>query len=227
MLQVDYIIDCTGLEADIAEHRVLADLLEHSGAGRNVLDRLDVERTFEVRGTRSGGAASTRAARRRSAAISPARTRCSGCSSPRARSPTTWLGSGWSPARLEALDRRMVSLGAEPAAARGDAEMVPTFGGASRRGASSSCSSASRGRCSSRTSARAARARASATSTTRRYWVLLEVGDRRALFWDPLYHVLMQFRWEKDWPIMFGLLVGSPRGFSPTAARARSARPPG
>jgi hypothetical protein len=50
----DFIVDCTGLEADISEHRVLADLLQHSGAGRNVLDRLDVERTFEVRGTRSG-----------------------------------------------------------------------------------------------------------------------------------------------------------------------------
>ena len=49
----NFVIDCTGLEADIAEHRVLADLIEHSGAGRNVLDRLDVERTFEVRGTRS------------------------------------------------------------------------------------------------------------------------------------------------------------------------------
>ena len=49
-----YIIDCTGLEADIAEHRVLADLLQHSGAGRNPLGRLDVERHFEVKGTRSG-----------------------------------------------------------------------------------------------------------------------------------------------------------------------------
>lgn len=47
------VIDCTGLEADISEHRVLADLLEHSGAGRNPLDRLDVDRTFEVRGTRN------------------------------------------------------------------------------------------------------------------------------------------------------------------------------
>jgi len=47
------VIDCTGLEADIAEHRVLADLLEHSNAGRNPLVRLDVDRTFEVRGTRS------------------------------------------------------------------------------------------------------------------------------------------------------------------------------
>jgi hypothetical protein len=47
------VIDCTGLEADIREHRVLADLLDHGGAGRNPLNRLDVERTFEVRGTRT------------------------------------------------------------------------------------------------------------------------------------------------------------------------------
>jgi hypothetical protein len=52
-VQVMGVIDCTGLEADIREHRVLADLLDHSGAGRNPLGRLDVERTFEVRGTRS------------------------------------------------------------------------------------------------------------------------------------------------------------------------------
>ena len=51
--QVTGVIDCTGLEADIREHRVLADLLDHGGAGRNPLGRLDVERTFEVRGTRS------------------------------------------------------------------------------------------------------------------------------------------------------------------------------
>jgi hypothetical protein len=49
-----FVIDCTGLEADIAEHRVLADLIDHSGAGRNPKGRLDVERDFEVRGTRSG-----------------------------------------------------------------------------------------------------------------------------------------------------------------------------
>lgn len=51
---VNYMIDCTGLEADIREHRVLADLLDHSGAGRNPKNRLDVDRTFEVIGTRSG-----------------------------------------------------------------------------------------------------------------------------------------------------------------------------
>lgn len=53
-LDADFIIDCTGLEGDIREHRVLADLLDHSGAGRNPLGRLDVERTFEVRGTANG-----------------------------------------------------------------------------------------------------------------------------------------------------------------------------
>jgi hypothetical protein len=52
-LPADFIIDCTGLEADIAEHRLLADLLQHSGAGRNPVGRLDVERSFEVRGTAS------------------------------------------------------------------------------------------------------------------------------------------------------------------------------
>ena len=53
-VEVDFVIDCTGLEADIAEHRLLKDLLEHSGAGRNPIGRLDVERNFELRGTRSG-----------------------------------------------------------------------------------------------------------------------------------------------------------------------------
>jgi hypothetical protein len=53
----DFIIDCTGLEADIAEHRVIADLLQHSGAGRNPLGRLEVERHFEVKGTASGDGA--------------------------------------------------------------------------------------------------------------------------------------------------------------------------
>ena len=26
------------------------------------------------------------------------------------------------------------------------------------------------------------------------------------LFWEPIYHFLMQFRWEKDWPAFFHLL---------------------
>jgi hypothetical protein len=30
--------------------------------------------------------------------------------------------------------------------------------------------------------------------------------------WELLYHLLMQWRWEKDWPTMFGLLTGIPEG---------------
>lgn len=53
-LRADYVIDCTGLDGDVAEHRVLRDLLEHGGAQRNPLNRLDVERSFELRGSGSG-----------------------------------------------------------------------------------------------------------------------------------------------------------------------------
>lgn len=54
-LPASYVIDATGLEADITEHRLLADLLDHSGAGRNVLGRLDVSPSFAVRGVDSEG----------------------------------------------------------------------------------------------------------------------------------------------------------------------------
>jgi hypothetical protein len=32
------------------------------------------------------------------------------------------------------------------------------------------------------------------------------------VFWELLYHFLMQFRWEKDWPTLFGLLTVVPEG---------------
>jgi hypothetical protein len=50
----DFIIDCTGLEADMSEHRVLADLLQYGGARRNHAGRLAVGRNFEVIGAESG-----------------------------------------------------------------------------------------------------------------------------------------------------------------------------
>lgn len=56
-LEVDFVIDCTGLEADIAEHRLLKDLLEHGGASRNPVGRLNVDRNFELIGAASGGGA--------------------------------------------------------------------------------------------------------------------------------------------------------------------------
>lgn len=36
--------------------------------------------------------------------------------------------------------------------------------------------------------------------------VVLGVG------WEFVYHFLQQFRWEKDWPTLFGLLTGLPEG---------------
>jgi len=32
------------------------------------------------------------------------------------------------------------------------------------------------------------------------------------IVWELIYHLLMQWRWEKDWPSMFGLLTGIPEG---------------
>ena len=54
-IDAQFIIDATGLEGNIEDHRLLADLLEHSGAGRNPKGRLDVEPWFEVRHLRSRG----------------------------------------------------------------------------------------------------------------------------------------------------------------------------
>jgi hypothetical protein len=51
----DFVIDCTGLNAEITESALLADLLEHSGARCNrPTGRLEVSREFEVVGTASG-----------------------------------------------------------------------------------------------------------------------------------------------------------------------------
>ena len=39
--------------------------------------------------------------------------------------------------------------------------------------------------------------------TFRALAVVIVVG---AVVWEPIYHLLQQFRWEKDWPIGFALL---------------------
>ena len=41
--------------------------------------------------------------------------------------------------------------------------------------------------------------------------VLLIVGVV-GLAWELLYHLLQQWRWEKDWPTLFGLVLGVPEG---------------
>jgi hypothetical protein len=43
------------------------------------------------------------------------------------------------------------------------------------------------------------------------YLVLLSVAVVGVL-WELLYHLLMQWRWEKDWPTLFGLVEGVPEG---------------
>ena len=43
------------------------------------------------------------------------------------------------------------------------------------------------------------------------YGVLLVVGVLGVL-WEVAYHGLMQFRWEKDWPTLFGLVTALPEG---------------
>lgn len=53
-LRADFLIDCTGLDGDVTEHPVLADLLGPGGAGRNPLGRLAVDRAFRLSGAESG-----------------------------------------------------------------------------------------------------------------------------------------------------------------------------
>jgi hypothetical protein len=43
------------------------------------------------------------------------------------------------------------------------------------------------------------------------FLVLLSVAVIGVL-WELLYHFLMQWRWEKDWPTLFGLVEGIPEG---------------
>ena len=43
------------------------------------------------------------------------------------------------------------------------------------------------------------------------YGVLLIVGVL-GIVWELIYHGLMQFRWEKDWPTLFGLVTAVPEG---------------
>ncbi|WP_117215152.1 hypothetical protein [Allorhizocola rhizosphaerae] len=54
LVRADYVIDCTGLIGEVEEHHVLRDLLEHGGAARNPLGRLDVDQRFRLRGAENG-----------------------------------------------------------------------------------------------------------------------------------------------------------------------------
>ncbi|MDH4146645.1 MAG: hypothetical protein OEY23_15915, partial [Acidimicrobiia bacterium] len=51
---------------------------------------------------------------------------------------------------------------------------------------------------------------------------LFEVALLGVIVWEPIYHLAQQFRWEKDWPIMFALLVGIPEAVLVWLALPRS-----
>ncbi|MGH9076909.1 MAG: hypothetical protein ACRDY0_05555 [Acidimicrobiales bacterium] len=38
------------------------------------------------------------------------------------------------------------------------------------------------------------------------------VAGLGVVVWEPIYHLLMQFRWEKDWPPVFVILEAVPEG---------------
>lgn len=55
----------------------------------------------------------------------------------------------------------------------------------------------------------------------RAMYAVLAIVLALGLLWELLYHALQQFRWEKDWPTLFGLLLGIPEGLAAYAvARA-------
>ena len=47
--------------------------------------------------------------------------------------------------------------------------------------------------------------------------VVLAAVALLGLAWELLYHLLQQFRWEKDWPTLFGLLTAVPEGLAVAA----------
>ena len=117
-VHADYIIDCTGLNADVAEHQVLGDLLEHGGAQLNAIKRIDVDEAFGVawRGQRHGAGIrhrsglARRAVPRRGHLPRPADRRTGG----RRRHRPAWLlptaRPGVIAGRLVALDDRPADL---------------------------------------------------------------------------------------------------------------------
>lgn len=44
------------------------------------------------------------------------------------------------------------------------------------------------------------------------FQALLIVAIVGAFVWEPIYHLLQQFRWEKDWPTGLGLVTGLSEG---------------
>ena len=216
-IEADYIIDGTGLEADIEEHRLLADLLQHGGAGRNPIGRLDVERSF--RGDRCQ---EQRGPNVRLRCSDPRRVLPRGGHVPGAADRGA-RGRGrpdqarfWQAAGPMALHETVAALGTEQEHLRRRV-MVPTLAGRIQT-------------------------RIFSLGVVGSIWLLIispflpqnaTVGEKyQATFlvlgmviglgigWECVYHVLQQFRWEKDWPALFGLVTAIPEGIPGVGAPA-------
>lgn len=48
--------------------------------------------------------------------------------------------------------------------------------------------------------------------TYRTTFLVLAAVTVIGIAWEFIYHILMQFRWEKDWPSLFGLALSVPEG---------------
>lgn len=53
---------------------------------------------------------------------------------------------------------------------------------------------------------------ASAGERYRAVYLVLAAVAVLGVGWELVYHLLMQWRWEKDWPTLFGLLTAIPEG---------------
>ena len=176
-------------------------------------------RRAHLRGPRAppaGTAACTPRARRPSAATSPASTRSSACRSRRRRSPTTWPGrasaSGSGRSARSASGCRW-ARGQGGLSRAPDPERTPPdpdLPDRRRRRALDAGHLAvpARRRRRSRT------ATAPCTPFSPSSWS----SGWRGRF---VYHLLQQFRWEKDWPTLFALLVGVPEGLAGVRRRAQ------
>jgi hypothetical protein len=49
-------------------------------------------------------------------------------------------------------------------------------------------------------------------TTYRNAYLILAAVAILGVAWECLYHLLMQWRWEKDWPTLFGLVTLVPEG---------------
>ena len=214
-IDVDFIIDATGLEAKIEEHRVLNDLLVHVGAGKNPKGRLDVEPNFMLRGVNNGAGRIYDRGRSPWAATTPASTPSSACSTPPCKSMTRSPPRGSARSSERPDPSRNGSNG--PGTNNHDLNrrrfsMTPVlFGRIQTRlfllafvgGPLAFLLAAILPRPTPLTTY---------NNMLRVFFGALVIVAVVGVIWELIYHGIQQFRWEKDWPTLYGLITAIPEG---------------